>query len=285
MRIWGNPRSTGYDEIILLAPNTKRVNRHHVQWSSRIVKLSIYTDGLGPNSAGIGRLKGIVYDSLGNKLAEGSEVEIPAGMQPSWVDLPIPVAGGVELAAAGYYDFGTLRGGDANVIRAYSFEDFGLGGRSNADAYSDGASDPFGAATTDASQIALFATYVREWAAPSVPDMHLARYGFATAQNEFGRSGVDPKRTRLSLGWHGTALDPERGSFAVVRTGSPATKFLGERVRVTTYIGGKPRSIRAYVHNEAALEEDVDLSLTRPLFLYVGFFSVDNVPAIVEVLA
>jgi hypothetical protein len=285
MKLWGNPRSSDYDTIVTLADNAKHVNRFFVQLPSRIVKLSIYVDGLGPNAAGIGLLRAVIYDTNGNKLAEGEEVQVPSGQQQGWVDLPISVPGGVVLPSAGYYDFGTLRGGHAEVMRAYRFDNHGQGGRSNADAYNDGASNPFGAATLDAHQIALFATYVLDWAAPNVADLHIGRYGFATAQAEFGRSGVDPRRRRVNLGWHGTSKDPERGSFAIVRSGSDAAALLGERIRVTTFISGKPRSVRAYVHNERDLEEDVDVSLTRMLFLHVGLFSVDNVPAIVEVLA
>lgn len=102
-----------------LVGNTKRVARYAVPFATSVPKLTIYVDGLGSGN-GDQVVRGVIYDSGGSLLAMGDEVLVADGQAAGWVDLPFTTyPGGVQLPAAGNYDFGVLGGVQTNSVRVY----------------------------------------------------------------------------------------------------------------------------------------------------------------------
>lgn len=153
----------------------------------------------------------------------------------------------------------------------------------NADTYSDGASNPFGSATESVYDLTLFATYITEPVLPEADDFYYARLPFDLAQSalDTGKAVGEPVRIGR-LGWHGTRIDPERGSFAVVDADGPLADLVGERVRITSGRGEIQRSVIAYCHNRATLGED--MSVTRRLFLALAVPGDDSLSVEVEII-
>lgn len=127
----------------------------------------------------------------------------------------------------------------------------------------------------------IFATYFEEAPVPAISDIQIGRYPFAEAQAVFGE---DPPQEGTSsvatCSWHGTILNPERGSFCVVQRGGRFADLVGDRVRVSTFTG---RAVNAYVIAEAELEDDI--SLTRRLFMELGLLSADDLNVRIEILS
>jgi hypothetical protein len=107
-----------------LAADHVRVARVQFGSAVRVPKLSLYADGLGVG-AGSARLKAVIYDAAGNLVGLGSEVVIPKGLTPGWVDLPFALPGGIVVPAA-VYDVGLIAGGDPFVARVFG-DDLGAG--------------------------------------------------------------------------------------------------------------------------------------------------------------
>lgn len=130
-------------------------------------------------------------------------------------------------------------------------------------------------------EIAMFATYFQDALSPAISDIQIGRYPFAEAQAIFGE---DPPQEGTSsvatCSWHGTILNPERGSFCVVQRGGRFADLVGDRVRVSTFTG---RAVNAYVIAEAELEDDI--SLTRRLFMELGLLSADDLNVRIEILS
>lgn len=107
----------------------------------------------------------------------------------------------------------------------------------------------------------------------------MGRRAFATAQALF--EGVS--QTRLAgtpaVGWHGTDVDPETGSFAVVAAGSEYEELIGEIVCIER--GG--REVYAFVLGARAVP--VDISITRRCFLALGTLGIESLRCVVEVVA
>lgn len=119
---------------------------------------------------------------------------------------------------------------------------------------------------------------------PQETDIWYARLGFPTAQAVLG-AGVPLRgsQRRATLGWHGTATDAERGSFALVRRDGPLEELVGERVRITVLLpAGEEILAYAYVLAPADIAEDV--SVPRRLFLELAALSSDEVPVLLEVM-
>lgn len=100
--------------------NYKRVGRYMTPVvETMIVKLTLYCDGLG-SGAGDQVLRGVIYDTRGNLIAQGDEIVVRDGQAPGWVDLPFTTyPGGVPLLPGVAYDFGFLAGDRPNTVRVY----------------------------------------------------------------------------------------------------------------------------------------------------------------------
>lgn len=98
------------------------------------------------------------------------------------------------------------------------------------------------------------------------------RRAFATAQALFAGGPVAPSQ-RLGVGWHGTSVNPETGSFAVVQRNAGLDDLIGEIVRITS----NGRVVFAYVLDDA--DVPVQVSVTRRLFLVLNRLTIDALPA------
>jgi hypothetical protein len=151
-------------------------------------------------------------------------------------------------------------------------------GRTNADTYLDGASNPFGIASITTTDISIYGSYYFPWR-PRMPEpeIELARLPYDIAQSILGETGAKPStRQRVVLGWHGTGLDPERGSVAVVPPGGKLALLVGKRVRFTYRGGTVPRFVVAYVSAAVlGIPDDEDISVSRRTFLALSPLTID----------
>lgn len=253
---------------VTIAPDTKEVVRYAVGQAGWLPKLSAYLDGLagGTHDATV---KAVVYDAAGNLIGTSAEVTVPAGSVAAWYDFDFSEASGVSgvsLLEAGY-DFGLIVGGIDTVVR---FHSSGAGtSKKNADTYSDGPANPFGTATAGTDDMTIFGDVFEPYSAPvNEYEFYYARLPFHESQAVFGSTQPDPTTaTVVEAAWHGTALDPERGSFAVVDENGPLKDLVGERIKVS--LGSK--AVYAFVHNSLSLPDvtgqALDLSLPRRLWM------------------
>jgi hypothetical protein len=151
-------------------------------------------------------------------------------------------------------------------------------GRVNADTYLDGASNPFGIASITTTDMSIYGSYYFPWR-PRMPEpeIELARLPYEIAQAILGETGARPStRQRVVLGWHGTALDPERGSVAIVPPGGKLAALVGKRVRFTYRGGTAPRFVVAYVSAAVlGIPDDEDISVSRRTFLALSPLTID----------
>lgn len=270
------------DTLATMDINTKRVAGFAIPAPQRVVKLSLACDG-GGTGAPTAKVRGVIYQS-DVLIAMGDEVTVQANDPLRWVDLPFLGAypDGV-LVPSGSVELGAICGGDANVLRVAQIDPQSPGGRFNADSYADGASNPFGSTSPLTATMSIFATASPTWQPRDLIDPAvLARLGWLTAQ-ELLESGVLVTPTfDTSATWHGTSVDPNRGSFAVVRAGSDLAGLVGQRLKVTTR-RTNPRSCFVYVF-QAISTLDADLSLARRAFAELELLAADSVDVHVEVL-
>jgi hypothetical protein len=106
-----------------------------------------------------------------------------------------------------------------------------------------------------------------------------ARRAFPIAQQLLAGVPILTPPLDLSIGWYDTALDPERGSFAVVAEGGEHEDLIGEVIAVS-YRG---RSVNAYVLGARGIS--AELALQRRAFLAIAVPSAESLEAQVEVLA
>jgi hypothetical protein len=275
----------------MLAADTKVAARFTAPLPGLLGKLTAYLDGLG-SGHGVAKLKAIVYYSSTGSYANqfigvSDEVQIASGAPAEWVDFRFSQPGGLYLPQAYDYDFGLLVGGTSNVARAFT-EPNTLGRRNNADVYADGPSNPFGSAAFQATDLAIYGIAVGKYAPPTigVDEFYYARLPFADAQQKFMET-APIRKTALParLTWHGTGVDVERGSFAVVQLNGRFNDWIGERIRITSWQqkGLPASSVRCFVHNYAEL--DSDLSVPRRVWAALAPLGMDSLDVTVERLA
>lgn len=265
------------DTIAALAPDTKRTSEFGVLAPVRVAKLSVACDGGGgAPPTYVAKLRGVVYQ--GNVLlGMGDEVLVMSGDPLRWVDLPLVglSPGGVPVAA-GEVEYGVLVGGDAGVLRVAQIDPdapYG-GGRYNADTYTDGAANPFGASTSISATMSIFATVTQTWAPrASAPHDVIARMGFLDAQALLAGEVQDSPTYETTTAWHGTIVDDNKGSFAVVRAGGPLAGLVGQRLQVTSKT--HDRSVLVYVF-AAITTLGSDISLARRAFAQLDLLSADT---------
>jgi hypothetical protein len=135
----------------------KRVNRYALGASGSVTKLSIYLAPAGP--AGQQALKGVIYaDSSGAPaalLASSEQLTFSSTGAAGWYDLTF--SSPVKLAAGNYW-IGVLTGATAGVA-GFRFDSVSASRDYNSNSFASGPTNPFGAVTTDAEQMSLYATY------------------------------------------------------------------------------------------------------------------------------
>lgn len=162
-----------------------------------------------------------------------------------------------------------------------------IAGKEITDTYADGPSDPFGIGSWLGVNLSLFGTFIaaEDWEPPAdLDEMQYGRLPYSLAQSVFGSADVDPATlTRATCGWHGLKFDLQRGSFAIVARDGPLADLVGERVRVRR-TGYRPRAVYVYVHDEALLEGDEDISLPRRQFMALDLLAKTTLEVVVEVV-
>jgi hypothetical protein len=135
----------------------KRVNRYTLASAGTLVKLSIY---LAPSGiAGQQVLEGLVYADSSNApgalLATSEQLTFKSTNSAGWYDLAFPSP--VKLAAGNYW-IGVITGATSNVA-GFRYDSVAGSRDYNANTYTSGPTNPFGAVTIDAEQTSLYATY------------------------------------------------------------------------------------------------------------------------------
>jgi hypothetical protein len=140
-----------------VAVNFKQASAYVLPVSGTVTKLSIYMDG---NGSGVGDqlLKAVIYSDVAGVptalLGTSVEVTITDGQAPGWVDFTFSVP--IDLLAGTYW-LGLIAG-DVSVTARYAYDTVTGALRYNGDTYVGGATNPFGATSTDVRQISVYAT-------------------------------------------------------------------------------------------------------------------------------
>ena len=245
----------------------------------RLVKMIARLDGGGAGS-GTQRVRAAIYDETTRELvAAGDDVTITAGDSARWVDLPLAAEylgrapGSTSLRVC-------LHGGPTGgVARVNSTAGSSL---SWSDSFADGpaATCPPTGAALQIPTLALLTS--ARWTPEGADDLHVARYGFNTAQAVFLQSTAESRSQRFATcEWYGGKLSEEQGSNALVRSDGPLADLVGERLLVSDPAGG--RSVAVYCHAENS-QVRTDLSLSRRAFLAIGYLADEVLDVTVEVL-
>ena len=195
------PNILGKDTIGALIRNAP----NGLKWGSKFSladqgtfsKVSAYLDGLGSGS-GSQSFRALIYaDSSGSPgalRATSGQVAVPHGQSARWVDFPI--SPGVALPAGTYWV--VLHGGPTgNSARRYGDAVTGAE-RYNSDSFSNGATDPFGTASTGNWIWSIYATYVTN--APPVATIATPVAGTTWKVGD-------------TVSFSGSATDPEDGTL------------------------------------------------------------------------
>jgi len=252
-------------------------------------RLSAYMDGLG-GAGGDQRVRGVLYVN-GVLAAVSTEVVIAAGAAATWVSFPFYTfpnsASSGLLSGTGEVILGLLSGLAAGVARIFYVPSVGTG-----DVYSrtyvDGpyaAFASYSSPTPDTNYLSIHAVLSPVWAPPGVDvvtDDYYTELGFPSAQQALLLNVASESSVTAIAGWHGTYVDPQRGSVAVVNSSGSLAGHVGERVRVSSRL--TKRSVVVLVHAESDLVAE-DISLSRRAWLAIGTLSDDELTVSVEVLA
>jgi thermitase len=141
----------------VFAGGRKRVNRYALPTNGSFTKLTIY---LTPTTkVGQQVMEGVIYaDEAGSPaqlLGTTEQFTFHSTFAAGWYDMKFPTP--VKVPAGNYW-FGELTGATANVA-GFRYETVPGSRDFNANVFSSGPSNPFGAFTTDAEQTSLYATY------------------------------------------------------------------------------------------------------------------------------
>ncbi|MET0604180.1 MAG: hypothetical protein ABW167_19505 [Baekduia sp.] len=114
----------------------------------------------------------------------------------------------------------------------------------------------------------------------SEPEILQARQGFPDAQASLDGARLSLLDGLYGLGWYGSSLSRERGSFALVNRGGPLEDLVGDRLRLTDPQTG--RSVVVYAFASEGLDHDIHV--TRRAYAAVSLLAVDRIDVTVEVL-
>lgn len=175
---------------------------------------------------------------------DAAALEAVGSSDPAWADLPaLPTF--------------LWTASDLNYIYTQT-------GKQNANAYVNGASNPFGGATPLDEDLSLFATAFRVYApSPAEPDDLLARLPFPEAQVQLA-FGAAKQPVPFELGWDWRLP----AAVAVARQGGPAEGFLSQRVLVG--LPDKPGSLIVFVESLTSDPQAPDLAVSRRAIRELG---------------
>lgn len=161
----------------------------------------------------------------------------------------------------------------------------GTASRMTTDPYGDGASQTFGVAALSAALFSMFVDTFDTYQPPAgETNVYYARLPLLEAQPKMSETASAPGTfASVNCSWHGQVVDPERGSFILVRAGGELEDRIGSRIRLTgrAPTGGQ---VVGYVHGVADLDDRDEVSVPRRLFMELGLPGLDRVPVTVETL-
>jgi iron transport multicopper oxidase len=135
----------------------KRVNRYALGAAGSLSKLSIYLAPTG--TSGQQLLKGLVYTDSGGLpgalLGSTEALTFKSTNSAGWYDLSF--SSPLKLAAGNYW-IGAITGATGNVA-GFRYDSVAGARAYNANSYTAGPTNPFGAVSTDGEQTSLYATY------------------------------------------------------------------------------------------------------------------------------
>ncbi len=163
----------------------KRVNAYSLPVAGSVSKLSLYLSPTG--TSGQQNIEGVIYADSGGApgalLGTTRQLAFSSTQAAGWYDLSFPSA--LSLPAGKYW-IGVITGGSSDVA---GFRYTSVSGSRDYDAnsYTAGPSDPFGAFSTDGEQMSLYATYT----SGSPPS---ATFGTTTVGASYDAFAADRKR-------------------------------------------------------------------------------------------
>jgi hypothetical protein len=135
----------------------KRVNRYALPVAGSVTKLSIYLAHTATSGQQV--LKGLIYSEStgapGALLGVSEQLTFTSSSSTGWYDLVFPSP--INLTAGNYW-IGVITGATGGVT-GFRYDSVSGSRDYNANTYSSGPTNPFGAFTTDSEQTSLYATY------------------------------------------------------------------------------------------------------------------------------
>jgi Fibronectin type III domain len=192
----------------VFAANRKRVSEYSLPVAGSVSKLSVYLAPIG--SSGQQVLEGILYANASGKPGGLLGTTVPLTFSSTnaagWYDLSF----GTPLnLAAGSYWIGVITG-EAGKVAGFRYDPVASSRDWNANTYTSGPSNPFGAVTTDSEQASLYATYTAGEAAkdttlPTIPQ---------------GLTATAVGSTQIDLSWSASSDDVGVTGYTVRRNGA-----------------------------------------------------------------
>jgi hypothetical protein len=137
--------------------NRKRVSAYTLPVAGSVSKLSAYLAPTG--TSGQQALEGVLYADAAGKpgslLGATSQLSFQSTGAPGWYDLSFPAP--LDLAAGTYW-IGLISGA-SNGVAGFRYDTVAGSRDWNANTFTSGPSDPFGAPTVDGEQMSLYASY------------------------------------------------------------------------------------------------------------------------------
>lgn len=143
-----------------MSADFKRASKYTLADNATLVSFSAYLDGNG-GTAGSQSVRIALYQDVngvpGPRVAESNPVSIAAGTAPGWVTFtPTSQA----ALPAGSYWIAIHTGGTAGVARDYTDGSGVQNWFANADTFSDGSANPFGAGNLGADNLSVYVNYL-----------------------------------------------------------------------------------------------------------------------------
>jgi DNA-binding beta-propeller fold protein YncE len=215
----------------------KRVNRYALPEAGTVSKLSVYLAPAG--TAGEQVLKGLIYSDASGKpealLGVSEQLTFKSTNAAGWYQLPF--AGGVKLAAGSYW-IGVITGATQKVA-GFRFDSVSGARDYNANAYSSGPTNPFGAVTTDSEQTSLYATYTPAQGGAEQPTQPKGLSAHATSPSE------------IELSWIASSDSTGIAGYTIRRNGAVLTSTSGTG---TTYLDKGLSASSTYTYTVEAFD-------------------------------
>jgi Subtilase family len=150
-----------------MVADRKRVNRFQLATAGNVSKLTMYLAPTG--TSGQQLIKGVIYSDQGGSpqtlLGVSNALTFRSTDAAGWYDLtfPSPIA-----LSAGTYWIGVISGSTSNIA-GFRWRSVSGSRALNSNSYTTGPTNPFGAATIDAEQMSVYATYTAT--PPPPPDL------------------------------------------------------------------------------------------------------------------